>query len=74
MRKHQVSRPGQSRVKHEKIQADTLGVEWKNKNRKNVFHDGRIDKKKMSAEDIEKIAVEKYAIEARKKGCFEQIH
>ena len=68
MRKHQISRPGQSRVKHEKIQADTLGQEWKNKNRKNVFQDGRIDKKKMNTLDIERVMVEKYAIEARKKA------
>ena len=45
-----------------------MGVEWNKRNRKNVFHDGRIDKKKMNEDEFEKIAVEKFAIEARKKA------
>merc|ERR1711962_946627 len=68
IRKHQISKPGQSRVKNRQIQDQTIGVEWNKRNRKNVFHDGRIDTKKMNEEDFEKVAVEKFAIEARKRA------
>ena len=37
LQKAQISRPGQSRVKHRQIQDETIMVEYKNKNRYNLF-------------------------------------
>ena len=36
LQKSQISRPGQSRVKHRQIQDETIMVEYKNKNRYNL--------------------------------------
>jgi len=68
VQKAQISRPGQSRVRHRQIQDETLMVEYKNKNRKNVFIDNRIDKKTANTDELEKAAVEKFAIAARRKA------
>ena len=67
-RSYQKSNPGQSRVKAHKKREDTLLKEWKKRDKKSKFVDGRIGKGKQFDLNDEDAAMEMFAIEARKKS------
>merc|ERR1712136_30090 len=67
IRKHQKSKPGQSRMRAAKIFDDTIGADFRKRNRKNVFVDSRINAKSKKVDGEDDFDVEKFAMEARKK-------